>query len=148
MSNPEKWHRFKELPPEIQETLLTLPTVLANSDVLLAYLFGSLAQNLTGNDVDLALLTRTNPPHALRDTLTRHLGTERIDIIDLHQSPPALCFEIIRSGQPIYIADEEQRLQFELAVVRRFHDTAYLRQQQERLLRRRMAAWSSDAAES
>jgi uncharacterized protein len=116
--------------------------------VLLVYLFGSLAEDNEGNDVDLAILTDKTPPYTLRDELTAFLGTERLDIVDLRHTSPAFCFEIIRAGQLLYAVDEEMRLQYELSVVRQYHDTAYLRQRQEEGLKRRMAAWSSSTAAS
>jgi len=114
----------------------------------LVYLFGSLAENDKGNDVDLAILTDNTPPYSLRDQIASHLGTERIDIVDLHQATPAFCFEIIRAGHLLYAVDEDMRLQFELGVVRRYHDTAYLRERQEKGLKERMVAWSSSTAVS
>jgi predicted nucleotidyltransferase len=69
--------------------------------VQLVYLFGSLTEGTTGNDVDLAILTENSPPFSLRNELIAFLGTERLDIVDLNRASPALCFEIIRSGQII-----------------------------------------------
>lgn len=148
MGSTEKWKGFAPLSPTIQLALKRLPELLSTTDVLLVYLFGSLAEGKAGNDVDLAILTQNSPPYSLRNVLTAFLGTERLDIVDLNRASPAFCFEIIRSGQILYAADEEIQLQFELGVVRQYHDTAYLRRKQEEGLRRRMAAWSSNTAVS
>ncbi len=148
MGSMEKWKGFASLSPTIQSALQRLPELLSTTDVVLVYLFGSLAEGKMGNDVDLALLTENTLPYSLRDELITFLGTERLDIVDLKRASPAFCFEIIRSGQIVYAADEEMQLQFELSVVRKYHDTAYLRQKQEEGLRRRMAAWSSNTAVS
>ena len=148
MGTAEKWKGFVPLPPTIQSALNRLPELFSNTDVLLVYLFGSLAGDDKGHDVDLAILTEKTPPHTFRNELMTFLGTERLDIVDLGRASPAFCFEIIRAGQILYAVDEEMRLQFELGVVRQYHDTAYLRQRQEEGLRRRMAAWSSSAAVS
>jgi predicted nucleotidyltransferase len=148
MGSTEKWKGFASLSPTIQSALKQLPELLSATDVRLVYLFGSLAEGKTGNDVDLAILTQNSPSYSLRNALTAFLGTERLDIVDLNRASPAFCFEIIRSGQILYAADEEIQLQFELGVVRQYHDTAYLRQKQEEGLRRRMAAWSSNTTVS
>lgn len=148
MGTTEKWDRFEPLAANIHAALKRLPELLGQTDVLLVYLFGSLAQENKGNDVDLAILTDKTAPYTFRDRLTAFLGTERLDIVDLRRASPAFCFEIIRAGQLLYAVDEEVRLQYELSVVRQYHDTAYLRQRQEEGLKRRMAAWSSNTAAS
>jgi len=56
MATADKYYKFKALPDDILIRLQQLPQYLAQSDVLLAYLFGSLAQAGKGQDVDLALL--------------------------------------------------------------------------------------------
>ena len=143
MGSIEKWKGFASLPPSIQSAINQLPELLTSTDVRLVCLFGSLAEGTMGNDVDLAILTESTPPYSLRNELIAFLGTERLDIVDLKRASPALCFEIIRSGQILYAADEEMQLQFELGIVREYHDTAYLRQKQEEGLKRRMASWLS-----
>lgn len=148
MGAAKKWQRFKPLPQNIQANLKTLSQLFAGTDIVLVYLFGSLAEQKSGNDVDLAILTENTPPYTLRDQLSVCLNTERIDIVDLRRASPALCFEIIRSGQLLYAVNEEVRFLYELGIVRQYHDTAYLRQRHEEGLKRRMAAWSSSAAAS
>lgn len=148
MGAANKWAGFQPLPQNIKILLNRLPELFGKTDVLLVYLFGSLAGQGIGNDVDLAIFTKETPPYTFRDDLTTLLETERLDIVDLRHASPAFCFEIIRAGQLLYAVDGETRLQFELRIVRQYHDTAYLRQRQEEELRRRMAAWSSNAAAS
>ena len=148
MGTAEKWEGFEPLSSNIHSAIKQLPELFGQTDVLLVYLFGSLAEANEGNDVDLAILTAKTPPYSFRDQLTAFLGTERLDIVDLRRASPAFCFEIIRAGQLLYAVDEEMRLQYELNVVRQYHDTAYLRQRQEEGLKRRMAAWSSNTAAS
>jgi uncharacterized protein len=143
MSIAERWRRFRELPPDILLRLNGLAPLLKGEGVLLAYLFGSLARHDQGQDVDLALLAPAGqPPFRLRGTIVDHLGTERLDIVDLRRATPALAFEIISSARILYAAAEEQRLTYELAVLRQYKDTAHLRRQQEQILRRRLEAWS------
>lgn len=148
MGSTEKWKGFAPLSPTIQSALKRLPELFSNTDMLLVYLFGSLAEGNLGDDVDLAFLTDKNSPYSFRDDLITLLGTERLDIVDLRRTSPAFSFEIIRSGKILYAADEGIQLQFELGVVRQFHDTAYLRQRQKEGLSRRMTAWSLNRAAS
>lgn len=149
MAAAERWHKFAELPDNIRDTLTQLPPLLAREGVLLAYLFGSLAQNRPANDVDLALLTpEERPPYRLREAITECLGTERVDVVDLRRASPVLRFEVISRGQLIYAAESDLRLEFELATIREYQDTDYLRRQQREMLKRRMDAWSSSAEAS
>lgn len=143
MGLKEKWKGFAPLNSEVQSALGRLSTLFNETDVILVYLFGSLAEGKAGNDVDLAILAEQTPAFKFREKLVTFLGTERVDIVDLRRALPAFCFEIIRAGQILYAIDEEKRLPFELKVVRHYHDTAYLRQRQEEGLRRRMMAWPS-----
>lgn len=148
MGTAKTWERFKPLPANIQSALKQLPAFFDNTDAKLVYLFGSLAEKAQGRDVDLAILTEKTPPYRFRAELTAALGTERLDIVDLRRASPAFCFDIIQAGKLLYAANHEVQLQFELGVVRRYHDTAYLRRRQEEGLKRRMAAWSSNTAVS
>jgi len=50
MATADKYYKFKALPDDILTRLQQLPLYLAQSDVLLAYLFGSLAQAGKGQD--------------------------------------------------------------------------------------------------
>ena len=143
MGSAEKWKGFAPLRPEVQSALGRLSALFVETGVILVYLFGSLAEGKAGNDVDLAIWAEQTPAIKFSEKLATFLGTERVDIVDLRRASPAFCFEIIRTGQILYAANDKSRLPFELKVVRHYHDTAYLRQRQEEALRRRMMAWSS-----
>lgn len=105
---------------------------------MLAYLFGSLSRGIKGHDVDLALWVREAPAFRLREAIVESLGTERVDLVDLRCASPVLRFEILRTGRPIYVADEEFQERFELATLRLYRDTQPLRRQQRDYLRRRL----------
>ena len=135
----ERWKGFRELPPDLGRALDGLQDLFAEEDVLLAYAFGSLTQGKEGNDVDLALLTREKPVFLLREPIVRHLGTERVDLIDLGVAPPVLRFEILRTGRCLYAADETVQDQFELQTLRIYRDMSPLRSRQRDLLKERMA---------
>ena len=135
----EKWRCTGPIPTDIAQRLARLPALLAEAGVLLAYLFGSLAQQENGNDIDLALLLPPGAkPYRLRDKLTNFLGTQRLDIVDLRRANNVLRFEIISTGRCLYAADDDLRLAFELDTVRIYHDREIPRRRQEALLQERM----------
>lgn len=149
MSNAVKWHKFQPLPDNIRQSIHRLTKYFATEGVLLAYLFGSLAHNDAANDVDLALLMpEEKRPFHLHPRITETLGTERVDIVDLRRASPVLAFEIVSSGQCIYAANDTIQLDFELHTLRQYKDTAWLRRNQEQMLKDRMAQWSLNATAS
>jgi len=143
MSNPERWTRFRELPANLDRKLVQLIPLFKREDVLLAYLFGSLARDKAGHDVDLAILTQSSPVYSLRAAITECLGTQRVDLVDLRQASPVLRFEILRTGRLLYAADPLVAERFELDTLRLYRDTAWLRRQQREYLQERMERWSS-----
>ncbi|MFQ5614602.1 MAG: nucleotidyltransferase domain-containing protein [Anaerolineae bacterium] len=116
--------------------------------VLLAYLFGSLSREQEGHDVDLAILTRSGPAFRLRAAINHCLETERVDLVDLRRVSPVLRFEILRTGRLLYAVDQALSERFELATLRLYRDTAWLRRQQRVYLQERMEVWSSDVKPS
>jgi len=148
MGIAERWKGFRELPPDIEQALGRLEPLFEKAGVLLAYLFGSLNRGQTGDDVDLALLVRGAPAFLLREEITECLGTQRVDLVDLRDASPVLRFEILRTGRPLYAANEEAQTRFELATLHLYRDTAPLRRRQREYLQRRMAQWSSSAKPS
>ena len=143
MSIPERWTRFSELSPDVSQKLTRLISLFEKEGVLLAYLFGSLSRGQAGHDIDLAILTRSGPAFRLRAAITNCLETERVDLVDLQRASPVLRFEILRTGQLLYAADQALSERFELATLRLYRDTAWLRRQQREYLRERMEQWSS-----
>jgi predicted nucleotidyltransferase len=138
MGITERWKGFRKLPPDIKQVLTQLIPLFEKEGVLLAYLFGSLSERDKGQDVDLAILVRDAPAFHLREAIVECLGTERVDLVDLGCAPPGLRFEIIRTGQPLYVADQEIQERFELATLHLYRDTLPLRRQQRDYLKRRM----------
>ena len=144
MAIPERWTKFPELPPNIKHRLDQLIPLFEREGVLLAYLFGSLSRGQAGHDIDLGILTRGEPAFRLRGAITECLGTERVDLVDLRRASPMLRFEILRTGQLLYAADQALGERFELATLHVYRDTAWLRRQQRTYLQERMGLWSSD----
>ena len=138
MSIAERWKKFRELPPDIEGAMERLTPLFEREGVLLAYLFGSLSRGQVGQDVDLAVLTRDMPAFHLREAIIGCLETERVDLVDLRRASPVLRFEILRTGHPLYVADEETRNRFELATLHLYRDTHPLRRQQRKYLKRRV----------
>jgi predicted nucleotidyltransferase len=139
LSIAERWKKFRDLPPDIREALGRLPSLFEREGVLLAYLFGSLSRGQAGQDVDLAILVHDAPAFRLREAIADCLGTQRVDLVDLRHASPVLRFEILRTGHPIYVADEETQERFEMATLHLYRDTHPLRRQQMAYLKRRMA---------
>lgn len=143
----KKWYRTQPVPEDVAQRLDQLPTLLAENNVLLAYLFGSLAQQASGNDIDLALLRSPGEkPYQLREALTDFLGTQRLDIVDLRRANNVLRFEVISTGRCLYAVDADVRLNFELETVRIYHDREIPRRRQEAILKERMK-WLSSAGQ-
>ena len=142
MSNPEKWRGFAPLPDDIQQALTNLPPRLAEAGVDLAYLFGSMVTG-AGQDVDIALLMADDAPaYPLREQVVAWLGTKRVDVVDLRLASPVLKFEVISNGRLLHTRTDDTQINFELATLREYQDTNYLRQTQEHLLRERLTTWS------
>lgn len=147
MSNPEKWRGFAPLPHDIDQRLAALPPWLAGQGVRLAYLFGSLAppaaeRPFAPHDVDLALfLPADQPAFRLHQPLADALGIERIDLVDWRLASAELRFEILSTGRCLFAADENERLEIELAALREYKDRAHWRQMHEALLRERLNQW-------
>lgn len=148
MSNPEKWAQFNPLPTNINIKVAQLTAWFQQSDVQLAYLFGSLTTSRKGQDVDLALLTNTVPVYRYRTGLYDLLNTQRLDLIDLAIAPPSLRFEIVSTGRLLYAVGDEVENAFELATLQIYHDMAPWRRQQEAQLRKNLAEWSSNKVRS
>ncbi len=143
MNVPERWDKFSELPTDIKQRLARLVALFEREGVQLVYLFGSLGQGQPGHDVDLAILTRGEPAFRLRPAITECLGTERLDLVDLRRASPVLRFEILRTGQLLYAAEQALSERFEMATLHVYQHTAWLRRRQRAYLRERMGLWSS-----
>ncbi len=143
MGTAEKWHKFKPLPADITKRLQQIVPLFVKEGVLLAYLFGSMVQADEAQDVDLALiLPEEKRPFHLLPPLFDILNTERIDLVDLRRASPTLKMEIIRTGQCLFAQPSTRQFTFELATIRQYQDTNYLRREQERLMKERFATWS------
>jgi hypothetical protein len=111
--------------------------------VLLAYLFGSLAQGKDAQGVDLAILPEGQPAYRLRERIVECLNRERLDLVDVRRAFPVLCFEIFRTGYCLYAVSEDVQDRCELETLYSYRDTRPMRRRQQEYLRERIAQWSS-----
>ena len=143
MGVKERWKRFRPLPEDITQKLSTLDPIFKRHSVRLTYLFGSLAQGETGEDVDLALWVDERGWEGLRREITQTLDTERMDLLNLATASPVMRFEVVRNGVLIYKQSEDLENTFELRTIQEYRDTAYLRRKQREVLRERTKQWLS-----
>jgi len=104
----------------VEAVRATLADVLAaESTVVAAYLFGSVARGEAGplSDVDVALLVRDERQAAevcgrIMDELCRRLRTDRVDVVSLADTSIPLRYRVVRDGVLVLSRDA--------AVVERF----------------------------
>jgi predicted nucleotidyltransferase len=87
-------------------------------DVLVAYLFGSVARGRAGplSDVDVAILLAEDGdpfPRLLEVTeeVARAVGEDRADVVLLNTAPVALAYRVLRDGRLLVCRDEEARVE-------------------------------------
>lgn len=130
------------LPDAIEDRIRTLPDLFtAGSQVLLAYLFGSGARGelRPTSDIDVAvfLADDADPLLARADLvaeISRHLGTDRRDLVVLNEAPTALLGRTLRDRRVLFDREPFRRHRFKSLALRQFHDFALF---EHRLLERR-----------
>ena len=136
--------RGSPLPAETQHRLATLGAVLEGQPaVRFAYLFGGAGHGdlrpLSDVDVAVYLDDAVDPVHARLDLIgvvTKHLGTDEVDLIVLNRAPTALLGRILQSRRVISDKDPSLRHRFESLELRKFLDFRIFEQ---RFLDRRFA---------
>ena len=103
--------------------------------VELAYLFGSTAEDNRGplSDIDIGVylsskLTkgeRIEERLELTAELAGFLKTESIDLVVMNDTSPVINFEIIKSNIPVFIRDEDFKLDVEQKVMSLYLDRKY-----------------------
>lgn len=101
----------------------------AQEDVLVAYLFGSVARRRAGplSDVDVAVLLAADGdpfPRFLEiaEEVARVVGPERADVVLLNGAPVALAYRVLRDGRLLVCRDEEARVDHWVRTVVRYLD--------------------------
>lgn len=118
------------LPVEIDRRLESLGSVLeAQPAVRFAYLFGSAARHdlrpLSDVDVAVYLDAAIDPVAARLDVIrlvTKHLGTDEVDLVVLNHAPTALAGRILQTRRVISDKDPFLRHRFESVELRKFWD--------------------------
>ncbi len=117
------------------------PYFACRSEILLAYLFGSVAQGRSNrlSDIDIALLVDkefneldAKKPYGYKASVIADLmgllQVNKIDLVLLHEAPPLLANEVISEGSLLFCRDEDVRIAFEVSAKHRYIDTKPLRQ--------------------
>lgn len=146
---------FRLSPPHIpgmeslQDALLRLAEYLrSRPEILLAYLFGSVAEDRTHSlsDLDIAVLVDqerfrqldSSTPWGYQASLAAELmgilQRNDVDLVLLHRASPLLAREVVRFGRLLYCRDARTRIAFEVRVHQEYLDTQHLREIQRSYL--------------
>jgi predicted nucleotidyltransferase len=109
----------------------------AMPDLELLVVFGSTVKGTAraASDVDLAVrCTGIADLEAVYRVLAPRLGTDQLDVVDLHRAGPVLAFEVARSGRLVYESRVGRFREFQSLASRRYSDTAKLRRAQRRAI--------------
>lgn len=122
-------------PAEIREKLAPL---FDGGGLQLAFVFGSAVSGHTHgrSDIDLAFLP-DGPLDivALTNDVSRLLGTDSVDLVDLRRAGPLLKYAVARSGMLLYEREQGMFSSFYSLALRRYVDTRKLRSAQESAIR-------------
>ncbi len=136
--------------PALDEAALErLGRALDHEGVVAAMLIGSQARGTTGplSDVDIAVWHdpdldsrgRFDLQLSLVSDAGCALGTDEIDVVMLNHAPPLLRHHAIRDGRRLVERDHDERVRLETRAILDYLDTAPLRAELGRGVRRRMA---------
>lgn len=136
------------VPPLDELALERLSHVLDREGVVAAMLIGSQARGNPGplSDVDVAVWhdpeldsrARFDLQVSLASDAARALGTDEIDVVMLNHAPPLMQHRAIREGRRLVERDHEERVRLETQAILDYLDTAPLRAELGRGVRRRM----------
>ena len=110
-----------------------LYNILAASEAILVYFFGSQFKGQTGSmsDIDLAVLWQDNEQEpmmkslALQEIIKDKLNDERIEIGPLNGQSLSFCYIVINSGICIF-GEEERRVEYETHILNEYFDFSFL----------------------
>ena len=104
----------------------------SQSEVMLAYLFGSLARGDSHalSDIDIAVLLSGAPDKMqcfdaslkLMAELSRLLHKDEVDVVMLNHVPVALRYRVLRDGVLLFYRDYDRMLDFRLRTVNEYLD--------------------------
>lgn len=120
--------------------------VSGEPDVLVAYVFGSVARDTANalSDVDVAVLTSPGSDVSKRHpelvaTVADVTGLERADVLMLDEAPIALAYRVLRDGRLLFSRDDPARIAHWMRTVDRYIDMAPFRRTLEEGLSHRLA---------
>lgn len=130
------------------------PYFTQRGEVLLAYLFGSVAQQRVNklSDIDIALLVDekkfkqldAQQPYGYKAAVIAHLmgllHTDEVDLVLLHEATPLLAYQVVKHGLVLFCRDDRLRTDFEIHTRYRYLDTKRIRQIQSHYLYKRIDA--------
>ncbi|MGB9940068.1 type VII toxin-antitoxin system MntA family adenylyltransferase antitoxin [Methanosarcina sp.] len=104
----------------------------SQEDVELAYLFGSTAEDNRGplSDIDVGVylsvrltkMERIDKRLELAVKLAGFLKSDSIDLIIMNDAPPVINFEIIKPNVPLFVRDDDIKLDVEQKIMSRYLD--------------------------
>lgn len=99
-------------------------------DARLVVLYGSAARaEPEQGDIDLGILPRGELDLVdVTNRLTRRLGTQDIDLVDLRRADPLLLMFVAREGLPLYEAEPGEFARLVSLAARRYADTRKFRE--------------------
>jgi uncharacterized protein len=135
--------------PALDEAAIArLSQALDREGVVAAMLIGSHARGMAGplSDIDIAAWHEPGLESSARLQLQLQLaadagdalGTDEIDIIMLNQAPPLMRHRAMRESKRLVERDHDQRVRLETRAILDYLDTAPLRAELGRGMRRRM----------
>jgi predicted nucleotidyltransferase len=136
------------VPPLDQAALERLGTALDREGVVAGLLIGSQARGNPSplSDVDIAVWhdpgldpgARLQLQLEIGAAAAQALGTDEVDVILLNRAPPLLRHRAIRDGRRLLVRDADERVRLETRAILEYLDTAPLREELGRGMRRRM----------
>jgi predicted nucleotidyltransferase len=111
-----------------------LPAILADRPVMLAYVYGSMAEGcpLPTSDVDIALVWLSDCVHTPYERMNAELeieiaieaqaGIHNADVRSINDAPLKVQGHVLTVGQLLYSRDEDLRVEFEVYTRKRYFD--------------------------
>lgn len=125
-------NRMVSIRERFERALSGLREFFAARDVVLAYVFGSVAQDRerADSDLDIAVLFSPRVPRDRYFDLTIELNTEIagathtnvVDVVVLNTATPLLAYEVLTKGRRI-LGSQEARVEWEVDALKRYFDT-------------------------
>ncbi len=99
-------------------------------EILVAYLFGSLAKGEANekSDVDIGILVSKNfkPDRfyevKIAEEIEKEVGLRRVEVVILNDKPVSFLNQVLRYGKLIFCRDDKARVSFETIVTKKFID--------------------------